>query len=486
MNYLKFLGYAVIAAIIASCSSYNNKIASYSNHLQAGNFDKALSSLESNKFLKRSRNQVLYHLEAGRLYRLQNNFAKSNEHLNAADNLMQSGEKSFKEIAISNILNPGQENYRGDDHEKFLMHFYKTLNYAALGAAEDVAVEARRITLSNNIQEQKFTKDSLRYSQDAFSMNIQGMAYEIAGDFNNAFIAYRNALELFEKNKGNYYGIATPQQLIVDLVRMAKRMGFDNDVARYAKNLHANSFVTNDTAGSLILFFEEGKSPVKAEKNFILTSAGSKVNGFAYVDQFGLNNTFNFNNSNFGISDDDLSKFRILKVALPYYQVLYNNSPANIMVSANKQQYQSQPIQDLNTITLSVTREKFLRDMGKAVARQITKKLLEEGTELGTEALAKRNKKIDSDTTLTDEQKKAKKKERAKDIANVAGLATNVFTSLMERADTRYWQSLPAYIHYVRVPLEAGENNITVQTPTGLKTITVMGNKQIQMQSLVL
>jgi uncharacterized protein len=471
--------------ILGSCATYNNKIGSYYAYLQAKDYDKALSSLESNKFLKRNRNELLYHLEAGKLYRLQNNFAKSNEHLNIADNLMESNRRNVKDVAIGNLLNPGQETYRGEDHEKFLMHYYKALNYAALGKVEDVVVEARRITLANNTQEQQFTKDDKRYSADAFSINLQGMAYEMAGDYNNAFIAYRNALELFEKNNGSYYGVQQPQQLKLDLVRMAQRLGLTGSIAKYIDDVDTQMLVA-DTAGALILFIEEGQAPIKQESNFVLTSAGNGVNGFAYVDQFGVNNNFNFNNTSYGIADNDLAKFRTLRVALPSYTVVYNQVPAIITVGIENNSFSAQPVQNLNNVMINVMKEKFLREMGKALARQITKKLVEEGAELTAEKIAERNKKIDKDSTLTDEQKKEKKKEKAKRVADAAGLAVNIFNAISERADTRNWQSLPAFINYVRIPLKRGENNISIKTNFGEKTISVTGNGRLQMQSVVL
>jgi uncharacterized protein len=398
---------------------------------------------------------------------------------------MESSRKNFKDLAVGNLLNPGQETYKGEDHEKFLMHYYKALNYAALGKVEDVVVEARRITLANNTQEQKFTKDDSRYSADAFSINVQAMAYEMSGDYNNAFIAYRNALQLFEKNNGTYYGVQMPEQLKKDVFRLAQRLGISVEIAKYAEQVKKDDFVA-DTAGSLILFIEEGQAPIKQESSFVLTNNGSGVGGFAYVDQFGVNNNFNFNNSNFGISDNDLGKFRTLRVALPSYTVVYNQMPSQTNVLLDGKNYIAQPVQNLNNVLVNVMKEKFLREMGKALARQITKKLVEEGAELTAEKIAERNKKIDKDSTLTDEQKKEKKAKRAEKVADAAGLAVNLFNAISERADTRNWQSLPAFISYVRIPLKAGENKISVQTSFGEKTITIQSNGKLQMQSLVL
>ena len=42
---------------------------------------------------------------------------------------------------------------------------------------------------------------------------LQGLIYEKGNDINNAFIAYRNAADVYLKNDGSYYGTKMPEQL---------------------------------------------------------------------------------------------------------------------------------------------------------------------------------------------------------------------------------------------------------------------------------
>jgi uncharacterized protein len=57
----------------------------------------------------------------------------------------------------------------------------------------------------------------------------------------------------------------------------------------------------------------------------------------------------------------------------------------------------------------------------------------------------------------------------------------NIFNAINEKADTRNWQSLPAFVSYVRIPLQAGENTINISTNDATKTIKVNGGKGLQM-----
>ena len=190
----------------------------YYADIREHNYSKAMKSIQRNRLIKKDRNALLYHLELGKLYRLQNDPLNSNIYLNRADGMMESSRKNAKDIALGNLINPMHETYRGEDFEQFMVHFYKALNYSALGQTDEAVVEARRITLAVNAQSDKFRNKDKRYSTDAFALNLQGMIYEMAGDMNNAFISYRNAADVYLKSANDYYGVAMPEQLKKDLL----------------------------------------------------------------------------------------------------------------------------------------------------------------------------------------------------------------------------------------------------------------------------
>ncbi len=479
------LAVLMLVPVLYSCASYNKSMVSYYDNLRAKDYEKATQSLEQNKLLKKDRNALLYNLEMGKLYRLQNNFATSNLYLNAADNLMENSFKSFSDIAVGNLINPMRQTYKGEDHEKFMMHFYKALNYAALGKTEDAVVEARRITLSTYRQEDKFVNKDNRYSKDAFALNLQGMIYEMAGDINNAFISYRNAAELFVNNKNEYYGVTLPEQLKKDLIRTSLAMGFIGEQYQYEKVFNASFTSANTNSGELILFLEEGNAPIKEENNFFLTATKDGINSFNYVDANGYNTNFNFNNAAYNIADDKLASIRTFKLALPTYRVQYFQ-PQNIVVSNDSVFYNTEMAQNINSVTVNVMKERFLIEMGNALARQLTKKLMEKGAEALAEGIARSTDKREvADSTNTEKEKLEKKKEdNINKVGNIAGLAMNIFNTVNEKADTRNWQSLPAYVHYVRIPLHEGENTITITSNSTNKTIKVNGGKGLQMMGI--
>ncbi len=474
----------MLVPVLFSCATYNKSMGNYYADLREHNYEKAMRSIENNKLIKKDRNALLYNLEMGKLYRLQNDFTNSNMHLNLADGMIESNRKTFADVALGNLINPMRQAYRGEDHEQFMVHFYKALNYAALGKTEDAVVEARRITLSTTTQSDKFINKENRYSKDAFALNLQGMIYEMAGDINNAFIAYRNAVEVYAKADNNYYGVKMPEQLQQDFLRTSAAMGFSVE-PQYEKVLNVSYNNTSVENGELILFLEEGQAPVKEEKNFFLTAGSNGISSFNYVDANGISTNYNFNASNYGIAEDKITSLRAFKLSLPTYSIQYAQ-PQSIIVSNNENNYTPQLAQNVNSIAVNVLKERFLVEMGNAIARQITKKLLEKGTEAAAEGIARStDKREPKDTTAAENEKAEKKKEdRINRAGEIAGLAMNIFNTINEKADTRNWQSLPAFVSYVRIPLQAGENTINISSNGSTKTIKVSGGRGLQMMGV--
>jgi hypothetical protein len=258
------------------------------------------------------------------LYYLTNNEALSNQYLNDADDMLESNFKSVKEVALSNLTNPMMENYRGEDFEYFMLNFYKAINYLSLGKTEEAVVEARRITLSNDRLSVKKKDNENRYYQDAFALNVQGMIYESAGDYNNAFISYRNAYNVYSQAGGNYFGVPVPQQLKKDLLNTASKMGFDEDVEKYKTLCNEKLDSSNNENGELILFMEEGNVPVKEENKITIFNAPLQ-RSWQYRDSYGNAHDCNFNNPQFLVSASKLSDLNYFTIALPYYKLVTFN-----------------------------------------------------------------------------------------------------------------------------------------------------------------
>ncbi|SEW37303.1 COG3014 family protein [Chitinophaga arvensicola] len=438
-----------------SCRTYNDAIGSYYGAIAQGRFDDAAMQLDKNKFLKYRRNQLLFCLEKGKTAFLQGQYAESNLYFNQADSLLESGGRNkAMDQALGLLTNPAMQQYRGEDFEKLLIHYYKSLNYMQLHMMEDAEVEARRISLSGyELNDRKNNREN-RYSNDAFAMIIQGMVYESAGDINNAFIAYRNAADLFLRQEDHtYYGIPLPQQLQEDVLRTAAGLGFETERAYYARAFgNTRMPVEKQEGGEVMVFWENGLAPVKAEANFFFTLTERGPGNFGFTDgDNSLFIPFDFNL----LPRDSCYKlrrhFEAFRVAFPKYveQPLYYTG-ASIQRDSTLQ-VQMEKVEDINRLAFSTLQERFMKELGLALTRMAIKKLAEQQIKKENESL---------------------------------GEAFNLLSILAEKADTRNWQSLPHTIYYSRIPLKKGQNKL-VLTLKGASTtqqveFEVYGNGGLQ------
>jgi hypothetical protein len=446
-----------------SCRTYRNAVNVYYNHLQAGQYSEASQDLNKIKLLKKNRNRLLYNLEAGAVQYKLYNYQKSNEYLNTANDFLESNFKNIKDVALSNLINPMMETYRSESFEPFMVNYFKAINYLNLGMTEDAVVEARKISLASDRLAEKYKTNKKRYNKDPFALTLQGVIYEASGDINNAFIAYRNATNIFLDNKGAYYGVELPLQLKKDLLRTANLMGFTSETERFEKLLGITFNETKEDQNAIILFIEEGAVPVKEEYVYTIVK-GTQRGGYQFVDQYGQTVSLPFNAASYGVNESKLSDFSMARIALPIYRQVYNNR-SSIRISNNGLQYEPEKIQSLNDLAPAILRERMLEDLAKAFARYLIKTTVQKSVEKTAE-------------------KKNENKQQSKKDENAGAMLLSLAGALSEKADTRSWLSLPAYLHYIRIPLTDGENTISVELGNRKQSFTVMSKRGIQVKSI--
>jgi hypothetical protein len=428
--------------LLASCATYNQQVSGYYEHYRQGDYARASSALDNSKLLRRQRNHLLYLLEKGRMEHLLQHFEASNRYFNEADELMEDGHANVGDFAISTLLNPMMETYRGEDFEKYMVHYYKALNYLMLNQPAEALVEARRISLRTYAQEDVTNKK--HYAQDAFSYMLQGLIYEKNRDLNNAFIAYRNAADLYLEHGGTYYGVPMPEQLKKDLLRTAYGLGFMDEVTDYEQKLNYTLKPEDHGSGpELILFWENGRAPVKEEENIIFTIG--KENGSFFFTDNRYGNRIPFDAS-IGGSDARLADLSFIRAAIPRYQLQpLGYGSAEVMADSNH--FAFEPAQSINDLASETLRERRLKDLSKTLTRIAVGKLAE---------LAAQPKKKEEGKEETDKEKDARRREE------LLSAGIKLFNFAREKADTRNWQSLPAGISYTRIPLKAEKQTITV------------------------
>jgi len=431
---------------LPACSTYNSKTANIENELVTGQFQKASESIDANKFLKAKRNRLLYLFEKGKMEHLSGNYAESNKLLEEAYILIDDRIRTNAGQAIAaKFTNPMAEPYKGEDFEKVTIHYYMALNYFFLGQPNEALVEAKRINIKLLQLNDKYKNNKNKYAEDAFSQILQGILYEGTGDINNAFIAYRNAEEIYTSNNGTYFGVHLPEQLKQDLLRTSKQLGFTQEYNDYLKkfNLPAPKAPLAPPTGEAIVFWENGLAPAKDQIVITASGAGS----FFYASYF-----------DDGIAQDILIPIpsginigSVNAIAIPKYRRRPSYYSKAALVVNGKEQY-FEPAQDFYTVAKQCLKDRMLRETIDLVTRFAAKK----GGSALLAAIAK--------------------EALGNDAEEIVRFSADAAGALTEKADTRNWQSLPATIGYARVPLTPGaENTFVIKKygPQGIDTDTI-------------
>ena len=185
---IRFCGLIVFILIVSGCATYYQQTVVFQSQVAERDWDKALHSLNKNKTLKRNKNRLLYYLEKGTVFHLNEQYDSSNATFENAYIFLDDYHKRMGEEALTFLLNPGVRTYPLEFFEGVLLHYYKALNYLMLDDHEASLIECRRVNIKLNELNDRY-KNKNRFNRDAFAHNIMGMVYEADGDYNNAFIA---------------------------------------------------------------------------------------------------------------------------------------------------------------------------------------------------------------------------------------------------------------------------------------------------------
>ncbi len=425
---------SLLALLSYSCASYYRTNQKFNRYFEEGELERADKVLEGNPKAAEGKARLLYYLNRGVTTALLGQPEESNRLLERAYELGEDLRNNYWNVVGSYLINPTFSNYTGEDHELLLIHYYKALNYLQLSDTKAALVECRRLNIKLNQFADKYPAGKGRkYRRDAFVHTLIGLIYDADGDANNAFIAYRNAVEIYEEDYQPLFGLGAPQQLKEDLLRTAHQMNFTDQLRRYEQQFGMTYQPRPPSGGDLVFFWNNGLGPIKDEwgVNFALVrGAGGLVN--FQNQQYGWSFPFRFN-SDEEYEEKGLSNLELIRVVFPRYQerALYFDQAS---LRAGNQSFSLQKAEDVNAIAFQGLQQRMLREFSTSLLRVALKK----GTEYGVRA-------------------------KNDDLGAVLG----VVNALTERADTRNWQTIPHTIYYRRVPLPAGEQTLELALQAG-------------------
>lgn len=420
--------FLVLSFTLSGCRTYYQRQQQFNDYFRGGQLEQAADVLAGDRKGAKRRTRLLHLVNMGTVQHMMGNYAKSNEFFEEAYLLSEDYLRNPADQALALITNPKMTEYRGEDFELLMIHYYKAMNFIQLGNYDAALVECRRLNIRLNALADKYPSDN-RYKRDAFIQNLMGIIYEASGDYNNAFIAYRNAYNIYQEDYTKLFGLGAPQQLKTDLLRTAHRMGFRDQVEHFEKEFNITYQPNRSTSnGDLVFFLNNGLGPVKHEWSINFTVVRGSGGRVDFVnEEMGL--AFPFYMGDSGSSTGQLGDLRIVRVAFPKYLErvpFYTGGrlkAGNNIVNLEK-------AQDVNAIAFQSLQDRMMREMGTALLRLAIKQASEQ-------LVRRENENI--------------------------GAILGILNTVTEQADTRNWQTLPHSIHYTRMSLPQGNHNLTLE-----------------------
>jgi hypothetical protein len=423
-----FIGISL--AVISGCASYYQKHGEFNSEFEHGDLKRALETLGKYQNESESKTRFIYFVNKGLLLSILGDYEESNSYLEKAFLFGEDYRINYLDEATSYFTNPNVILYRGEDHEHLMLLYFKAINFLKLGKHEDAIVECRRLNIRlNQIGDKYISEDKLQ--RNAFIHTLMGIIYQSAKDYNNAFIAYRNALEVYESDYSRMFRMVPPEQLKKDLLDAAWLTGFTDEFDTYKNKFEMNDYVVSSPDADLLFFWHNGLGPVKTEWgiNFVITP--------------GPDHMMVFNNQELGLSfpfkvDDDkdrsdLASLQFFRVAFPKYverQAYYFSAT----VDNGSDTYNLELAEDINKIAFYSLNQRMLQEFAKGLLRAALKKAAEQ-------TLRKKDDRL--------------------------GAVLGIVNALTEKADTRNWQTLPHSIYYSRIPLHEGKNELKLLLQSG-------------------
>lgn len=441
----------LIFIVLSSCRTYYQNTRLVQEYFQKSKFLDAMQVVKHTGFYFKPKNELLYHLEMGTLLFFNSDFKGAINHFNMADYFVEDRDtrsQNSADVAKEILWNSASSTYKGEYFERFMIHYYKILAFLALNDNEAARVEAKRMEIRLNQLKDLTDKKNKQYRSDAFVNIMQGLIYERLKEYNNAFIAYRNAYNVFESSvEGKANNIEMPLQLRIDLARMSKFAGMESEYQGYVRKWNlSEKDIFPQTKHEMVLFWENGLVPVKVERNYVFVATAINGTTVLYNNNLNLAIPIPENIDMKGFSLGDLGVFRLALPKLIERKSMINNAKLYLNYLDNDREesheYKLSVINDVVALEKQSMIDRQARDIPIALSRLIIGKVAELSLRLSAKSSKDQNNALG---------------------LNLGALFLGVLNVSKEKADTRSWLTLPSKIHYSRIPLQKGENQLSMK-----------------------
>lgn len=388
-------------ALASGCATYGHGLRDVEAAFAQGRPEEALARLDA---LGRSlRNEALYHLNRGVLLRASGDIRGSIAAFETAKPLLMYQEAiSVSETAGQLMLAEATTSYQPRPFERLQLHVLQALNHLELGDWNAARVEAVQVNL---YLERRFGGVAPQ-GGDAFARYLSGIVFEALGEESNALIAYRKALQAYDRNAG----VRVPDDLERRMLVYTSRLNLDDEYASLAKRF--------------------GEQRVKEAKQLAVALRDDRNGEVIVVANTGLVPR------RYEVSSlhQDLSSGKFYRLSLPNLRARPSGTTAIALHEAGRELVRSQPVEDLAAAARRALEDELPGLIARAIARNLVKNRV--ANEAGEE-----NQALE--------------------------FLVNFASAVLENADVRSWSTLPERIHLLRATLPVGEHDLVVTFEPG-------------------
>ncbi len=380
----------VALLILPGCAAYHERMQAVEAPLVAGEPRKALQALEADGENAAERDLPLYLLNRGLLLFQLEDWDGAIQTLSQAARLLEEAAVlSVGEQAAAVSVNEGRRSYAGAPYERRLVHVFLALAYLRAGRLDEARVEALQIDLVSQVLAQQGEPE------DPFARWLAGMIFEALGEWDQARVAYRKALEAYE-DRDSPYALPVPPTLQRDLVRVTAALGLDDEARRLRERFALADDATeldprrSARLAQVVLIYLDNLAPLWLESSLLI---------------------------------HDPESGRLVRIALPY-PVPRPSPVARAEFHLGPHSVVLEKAEDVARLSQQALERQMPKLLARAIARALVK----------SEATRKAHKE---DALL--------------------GVMVNLIGVLSERADTRTWQLLPDNFRLARLFLPPGD-----------------------------
>jgi hypothetical protein len=431
---------------LAGCASHVSTMYDVRAALRQHDFEEARARLAE---AGRGTDDLLFALEDGLLLYYAGDPELSNDRFEFAERGVDDlYTKSISRALLSLVSSDLVLRFEPRGIENFLVNYYRAFNYLELGEPEEAWVEWRK--LGSKLQFSREQGGAL-YLDPPFFSYLAGLGLE-ADDLNDAYIAFRLAEASYRERAGG----AVPPELIDDLIRLARDLGFSDHLELYRTRYGERTAVLDEAAvsgpdragradwGELVVFVEDGlvapieevrvQLPITRVRAELVGSGGEG----AHLDLAEIL-AREYAEGRFAGVGPRYARAREIAYVMPISLPVFGRGQAafgHVAAVVGNDTAAAWPALQVSALQQQAFQDRLLGIYAKTIARALVKyaaaaKLREEAEEEGGET-----------------------------AGDVVGILANLVNVVTERADTRAWLGVPHRIWMARLRVPAGRREV--------------------------